>query len=262
MTTMTIEMKEKSPVKEDPIDHLIKSLNLDNLINDLEGHSPKNENPIPIELNEDEKNENAQDPSLYDPPSSYRLQRGVTNVKRNMHRVPTIKIEKKVKNLGKFHEFLKESPANSKINFNIFEYIKLNFKNLTKFPLNEKEQLFTKGEKIYDEELDIVNILKKNQEVEKLKMVLFNEEQRVLFNLIDKPMIYVDDFDNLSYENCSAQLKMTKMLKSSKTLDDDNLKKIFFNMQKNQDLNPIDKRLMDLIDSNITAYVSKFVADE
>ena len=131
-----------------------------------------------------------------------------------------------------------------------------------RIPLNEKEELFIKGEKIYDEELDIVHILKKIQEIEKIKMVLFNEDQIALFNLIDKPMVYVNDFDNMSYENCSAQLKMSKMLHSSKTLDNDRIKKIFYNLQRNHEISPIDKRLMDLIDSNITAFVSNFTSDQ
>ena len=41
-------------------------------------------------------------------------------------------------------------------------------------------------------------------------MVLFSEDQRDLFNLIDKPMIYVDDFDfenNKNFENSKIQMQ-------------------------------------------------------
>ena len=257
-------MKEKLPIKEEPdiADNIMKSLNLDNLINELEG-SPNNENQSPIVENEVEKNETLQEPPHFDDlHSSSRLQARTPTLKRNLKRIPTVKIERKIRNLSQLHEFLKTAPANSKINFNIFEYIKLNFKQLARIPLNEKEELFIKGEKIYDEELDIVHILKKIQEIEKIKMVLFNEDQIALFNLIDKPMVYVNDFDNMSYENCSAQLKMSKMLHSSKTLDNDRIKKIFYNLQRNHEISPIDKRLMDLIDSNITAFVSNFTSDQ
>lgn len=258
-------MKEKPLIKEEPdiVETITKSLNLDNLINELEGNSNYNENQSPIIENEVKKNDILQEPPhLDDLHSSSRLHGRTPTLKRNLKRIPTVKIEKKIRNLSQLHEFLKTSPTNSKITFNIFEYIKLNFKQLARMPLNEKEELFTKGEKIYDEELDIVHILKKIQEIEKMKMVLFNEDQIALFNLIDKPMVYVNDFDSMSYENCSAQLKMSKMLHSSKTLDNDRIKKIVYNLQRNHDVSPIDKRLMDLIDSNITAFVSNFTSDQ
>ena len=249
-------MKEKNTNEDNFIPPTNEIMNT--LIPEVENQSPNLENEF-------EKNCNYKIPSVQDdPPSGFHL-RSMT-FKRNTQKLPSIKMDKKMKNLEQFHDFLKESPINSKISFNIFEYVKLNFKQFFKLQLDEKEQLFTKGEEIYDNELDIVYILRKIQEIEKIKMVLFNEDQRDLFNLIDKPMIYVDDFDfenNKNFENCSAQLKMSKMIQSSKTLDGHRLKRIFehfFTMQRNNEMSPMDTRLMDLIDSNLTAFASNFLS--
>ena len=53
----------------------------------------------------------------------------------------------------------------------------------------EKERLITKAEKIYQKELDVINILKKLHEIENLKLLLLDENQLVLFNYLTKPYI-------------------------------------------------------------------------
>ena len=256
---LMVEMKEKNTNEDNFIPPTNEIMNTLNFFPEVENQSPNLENEF-------EKNCNYKIPSVQDEPlSSSRFHLRSMTYKRNLQKPPSIKMDKKIKNLEQFHDFLKESPINSKITFNILEYVKLNFKQVFKLQLDEKEQLFIKGEEIYDDELDIVHILKKIQEIEKIKMVLFNEDQRDLFNLIDKPMIYVDDFDfenNKNFENCSAQLKMSKMIQSSKTLDGHRLKRIFehfFTMQRNNEMSPMDTRLMDLIDSNLTAFATNFL---
>lgn len=263
ITPLVIEMKEKTadvPQKEEE-DTQTAVLAGDHLKSDenrFDTNIDKNEFPS---MNLDNEYHNH---SKIHSPFSSALLHLKTSFKSNLKKVQTNKFDKRIKNLKNLHEFLKQSP--SKINVNLLEYIKLNTKLLLKSPLDDKEKLFLKGEKIYEEELDIVHILKKIQEIEKMKMVLFNEEQLTLFNLIDKPMIYVDEIEqDDNWESCSAQLKMSKMIHSSKTFDDEKLKRIFQRFlarQKNNEMNDIDKRLLDLIDTKITEFAKNFTSEE
>ena len=145
---------------------------------------------------------------------------------------------------------------------NFCEYGVLYLKQLAKINLSEKEQLFLKGVKIYDEELDIVHILRKIQEIEKMKMVLFNEEQRILFNMIDKPMIYLDEKkENSSEELGSGHLKISRITNSATTMDENKMKRIFermTSMQRNDEMTIIDRRLMDLVEKKLTEFMQNF----
>lgn len=192
---------------------------------------------------------------------SYESIEAKSMLSRRDGRQPTI--SKKFQNLEKLDEFQKNSSKISQFNFNLFDYLKMNLKFVFRMPMNEKEKLFLKGTKVYDDELDIVHILKKLQEFEKLKIILLNEEQRTLFNLIGKPLIYLEDHehDEDFDENCSAQLKMSKMIRSATIVDENNLKKAlgyFSLMQKNNQLNPLEKRLMELVDKNLSEFLQNF----
>lgn len=133
-------------------------------------------------------------------------------------------------------------------------YFKLAFKK----KLTEKQQLFLKGVQAYEKELDIVQILKKIQEIEKLKMILFNDEQRTLFNFIEKPMIYLDEEHQ---NNEGSQLKMSRVLNSATILDENKIKRIlehFSALQKKGELTNVDQRLMDLVERKLTEFIQNF----
>ena len=49
--------------------------------------------------------------------------------------------------------------------------------------------MLAKAEEIFIKETDIVNILLKLQEIDKLKYILFNPDQLALFKLLEKPVI-------------------------------------------------------------------------
>ena len=133
---------------------------------------------------------------------------------------------------------------------------------MIKMRLSEKEQLFLKGIKVYNEELDIVHILRKIQEIEKMKLVLFNEDQRILFNMIEKPMIYLDENGQLlSQETGSGQLKMSRIINSATIMDENRMKKIFerlTSMHQSDEMTMIDKRLMDLVEKKLTEFMKNF----
>ena len=76
------------------------------------------------------------------------------------------------------------SKTKEKIDLSIFSYLSNKIKFFLKIPLDLKGKTILKSEKISEKETDIILILKRIQDVEKLKNVLLNKEQRRLFDYI------------------------------------------------------------------------------
>lgn len=75
------------------------------------------------------------------------------------------------------------------LNISAFDYFKYLLKKSFCMKRNEKEQLIEKADKLYKQELDITCILKKIHEIDKLKSLILDKDQLVLFNYLDKPHI-------------------------------------------------------------------------
>ena len=91
------------------------------------------------------------------------------------------------------------------IKFNIFEFCKLAIKKLLKIRLTFKEKLYMRAQEVFEGEIDIVRILQRLQDIEKLKFLLLNEHQLVLFDFLDKPMIWIDE----NKEKAAIESKMS-----------------------------------------------------
>ena len=176
------------------------------------------------------------------------------------------KKRERMQSIDKFEEFMNNPLEHSKLTFSFFEFVKLRIKQFFKKSLSDKEILFEKGVEYHDKELDIVSILKKIQEIEKLKIILFNEEQTTLFNLLDKPLVYLDENNEENNENdkslrMDASKRMTKLLHSNTYASRLQLKKIFehFEMlEKKSQLTEIDRRLMSLVNENLAKFANNF----
>ena len=84
-----------------------------------------------------------------------------------------------------------------KFDFSFFSYFKNKFKSFFRFPLDFEGKNILNSEEIYQKETDIINLLKRLQDVEKLKYFLFTKDQRILFELI-KP--FLDEDCNINQE--------------------------------------------------------------
>lgn len=176
----------------------------------------------------------------------------------------------KMENAEKFEEFMHENNSKARIKFSIHEYILFNFKNFFRMKLSEKEKLFLKGVDLYKKEIDIVSILHKLQELEKLKCVLLNQDQLVLFNLLEKPLVYLEDeeIDDGEKSEDNAKERLTKLMQSStittkgKTgISQAHLKKVFDHfdqLDKKKELTEVDKRLMGLVNENLAKFANNF----
>ena len=164
----------------------------------------------------------------------------------------------KIERFKKAKKILDISNRQPKINFNIFEYIILFFKRLFHLKISEKEKLFLKGVDIYDNELDIVGILRKLQEIEKMKIILFNKDQLILFNLLEKPLISLTGNENIErLSTLSPSRQMSEMIRRNNKIDPEHLKKAleyFDKLKSSGQMSDIDKKLTDLVDTNINQF--------
>lgn len=154
-------------------------------------------------------------------------------------------------------QVIKEKNDNG-LKISLWEFIKYNAHKICKcFKAGFKENLFLKAQKLYQDEMDIVTILQRLQEVEKLKYVLLSEEQNVLFSFLAKPLIYNDKriFESKKGGVCLAEMK------SPTFKDVPNLKKTLRHFETKKMLGRLsfsDARLLELLDENIEEYSRNF----
>ena len=101
------------------------------------------------------------------------------------------------------------------------------------FPTKQALAFYKKGSANLYEYLDIRNIIKRLQDIDKFKMVFLNENQRRLFELIPKPEV-VEMTSKFSLNSVRRSRNASKILPNLFVHDDD----------------PINKRIMEYIDSN------------
>ena len=173
----------------------------------------------------------------------------------NKERVLSPGLEPKyLSKISESHEFeikVKESHENQRVSLSLSEFIIMKIKDIFRRKLSIKEKLFELSEKRFRNETDIVSILEKIQEFEKFKMIFFNEKQLVLFNLLAKPLIYLES-QREKFRTRSSFLLSNYLVeeKNSKTKISE-LKEHYKLLNDQTNLSEIDKKLMKLIENDI-----------
>ena len=182
----------------------------------------------------------------------------VTQDRGNIFTIERNQIFSQASPTGEIHLFpnkkerdLLEKCTNLKVGF--WEFIRYLFAMTLRCKKSMKQKLIEKSDAIFMKEFDVINILKKLHEIEKLKLILLNEDQLILFNSLSKPMIYMEDEPEMvkKYEGNSA-LKMSNYIKNykdikRKTKFDNSYENVLLSCNFNQ----LNKRLLDLVDQNI-----------
>jgi len=139
------------------------------------------------------------------------------------------------------------------VNLDFSEYLSLKGKMILRQKLTTKEKLFLSSEKKFRDETDVVYILKKIQEFEKFKMILLNEKQLGLFNLIAKPLIYLENQRNQVRNNSGYWISNSQ--DSNREINTKNrlseLKALYSSLSNQEDKSQIDQNLLMLIEKNI-----------
>ena len=149
----------------------------------------------------------------------------------------------------------KDADDTQKVTMKISEYIKMQAKVMFKKKLSEKERLFILSEKKFLKETDICYILEKIQEFEKFKLILLNPDQLQLFNLLAKPLIYLES-QREEFRRKSSYM-IARSLEGDTTARNDakkriaELKKHYQKMTGEKHLSFIDRNLLQLIEDDI-----------
>ena len=125
----------------------------------------------------------------------------------------------------------------------------------------QKRKAFGKARKKMHFELDILKIMERFQEIDKIKMILFTPEQMTLFDLIAKPLITIDDDEVVIDEEntlISPGLEISHNLKSLKEISDENFLKmiVYYNkMRKKDHVDKVESRILQLIDDDLKDFL-------
>jgi len=142
---------------------------------------------------------------------------------------------------------------NFPIQLNFLEYIFMQVKKFFFKRLSEKEQLFHKSEKKFYKETDIVYILRKIQEIEKLKLILLNEEQLQVFHLLTKPLIFLENQNTQKMKKTAVKMANLMSFTSDKleTIKHSIFLQYYNKYSQETNLSDIDKRLLKIIKEDI-----------
>jgi len=149
-------------------------------------------------------------------------------------------------------EFVKFSEKKNHISFNIFHFINVHMKKLWRCGLNFKESLFERAQNVFEEEIDIIKILQRIQDIEKLKQLLLTDKQLLLFDLMDKPMIYLENNQNKFNSSPTTNRKESTLDNYKKALD------YYKELEQSKKKNPIDEKLFSLIQNHIQTFQKYF----
>ena len=103
-------------------------------------------------------------------------------------------------------------------------------------------------------DLDITNIMEKFQEVDKLKLILFNKEQLMLFNLIAKPEIFVDEH---GVSERDPGILISQNLKNMNERTDQNFLDLvlyYHQIKTREGEDNLEGRLIKLVDNDMKKY--------
>ena len=144
---------------------------------------------------------------------------------------------------------VKWNNSENNLNLTTKEYVFYLLNRFFHIKKKPKDKLIELAEEEFYKQMDTISIITKLQNLEKLKMILLNDDQITLFNYLSKPMLFVND-DSIMVENNginSSQKKMTKMIHKEK-IESSLVNIAFKNVLENEDKNEINKRLIELID--------------
>ena len=134
-------------------------------------------------------------------------------------------------------------------------FYKKKFRSCTS-KLTTRERLFQQSERQVEDELDILHILKKLQDVEKLKRVLLNDEQLFFFNLLSKPMITINNMESSDDRFRFTLSKRSSMYRSTKIFEKYN------SIKESKKASDIDRRILKLLDDDVSRFLKNEIAIE
>ena len=171
--------------------------------------------------------------------------------KASPKRTLSIKKRKNEDKLMNYFFKLKETP----LNLTMFQHFKSFFLRNPDLEM-KKNQRKTGISNIFSQ-LDLKFILKKFSEIDKLKMLLLDQDQYHLFEYLPKPVIMKNSKIHMNYVKAQQNISIKLDSKTDIIHQNDPLKKAkivqkaFDNIMKKENMNDIDKKLIESLDQDI-----------
>lgn len=115
--------------------------------------------------------------------------------------------------------------------------------------LSDFHQFIQEAEKTFVKDMDTMNLVKKIHDLQKLKMLVLNEDQLVLFNFISKPIIVPSNNDLFCHAQESNR-KITHLMRKQ-TISNNLFEESYKRVLKNEENSEINQRLIHLLDDEI-----------
>lgn len=139
--------------------------------------------------------------------------------------------------------FQKITGKKTQFDVNVYQYLKLKIKKLFKCQLNNQEKLYLKAENIFHQEIDIIQLLKRTQEIEKIKHLFLNRKQILLFKFLEKPMVRLDRENNRSNSSYFKEDISEKELKEAY--------EYYYQLANSNHCSTLEKRIIALVDKRL-----------
>ena len=145
----------------------------------------------------------------------------------------------------------------NEINISFWEYLKSYLWKTS--AVEEKIGLLREGMRRIDERLDIFNMFKKFREIDKLKLLLLESDQLVLFNGLPKPVLVHKGSDEVNRRNSMSFSHA--QLREAKFVNEDRMNKLmvmsYLRLKDKTENTAVEKKLLEIYDNIFDAHVDK-----
>ena len=165
--------------------------------------------------------------------------------------------KKELEKFENFAQFQQEENKKRKLDIGFWEYMKIKINCWFKcIKINSTQKLFLQAQKRALGEIDFFMMLRKLQEIDKIKLILFSPEQIKLFNLLSKPMIFNEEDISEDIRRDDG-FKISMNLNNSKMLSDRSVMRDVLEYYKNikeTKGNKVDEMLLGLIEQSLEQF--------
>lgn len=147
-------------------------------------------------------------------------------------------------------EKVKMNDNENRLKIGFFEYCKYLIMGFFGCKKTERQKIISQAFQSYSEEVDLTKILAKIDEIEKLKVILLDEDEGVLFNFLSKPIWIPESEKN---ETNTSLLTQTLLKHKIKTTSEDFMKR-FRNVKTKSLENEMDSRLIALVEDDLEKF--------
>ena len=134
-----------------------------------------------------------------------------------------------------------------KLTMGYLEYLYTLLLNLFKLKLSRKKKIILKAESLYNEEIDLITILLRLQDIEKIKRIMFDEDQLILFDYLSKPVVVLEEEEEFKEISMSPRMIVRNKKNDLKI----NLAESYRKVASNKENSNVNKRMIMLIDDKL-----------